>query len=437
MENVKRIHRKIPKIGLRIVKSVVAVWLCFLVDHIRDGQGIVFYSQLAALWCMREYRTNTKANAIQRTIGTTIGALYGLFFLIIRDYLQISGRKDKVINEIIISLMIMLVLYTTVLIKKKQASYFSSVVFLSIVVNHLGDANPYIFVWNRFLDTMIGIIIGIGVNQMRIPTKKERKTFFISTMDNTLLDENEKMSDYSKVELNRMIEDGLKFTIATMRTPAIIVEVMKNINLNYPVIAMDGAVLYDIQEKKYLLSYVISAKKSKELRDIFEECKIAYFTNIVIENSLFIYYPVLEDEVQKTMVKELQNSPYRDYIRREVPKEEVVLYYMMLDKKERIDNLYNILKERGYVDELKICMYESTTYKGYWYLKIFNKNATIDNMVKYLLDRFSVKNVMTFGTVQDKYDVCIDEKNPNQVVKMIKKSYEIPLWTQLHRIIHY
>lgn len=428
MEKVKRWNRKIPKIGLRIVKSVVAVLLCFLVDHIRNGQGIVFYSQLAALWCMREYRTNTKANALQRTIGTTIGAGYGLVFLLLRDYLEITGKRDKILNEIIISFMLILVLYTTVLIRKKQASYFSSVVFLSIVVNHLVDSDPYIFVWNRFLDTMIGIIIGITVNEMRIPKKKERDTFFISTMDDTLLDEHEKMSDYSKVELNRMIEDGLKFTIATMRTPAIIVENMKNIDLKYPVIAMDGAVLYDIRKKKYLLSYVMSAERAKELRDIFEENKIAYFTNIVIDDSLFIYYPVLEDEIQKKMVKELQNSPHRGYIRREVPENEEVLYYMLLDQKARIHRLYAILEEKGYADILKICMYESKNYKGYWYIKIFNKNANIDNMVRYLLRYVPAENVVTFGTVADKYDVQIDEQDPDQVVKVIKKLYEVPIW---------
>ena len=51
------------------------------------------------------------------------------------------------------------ILYTTVLLKKKNASYFSTVVFLSIVVNHIGDQNPLLFVFNRVLDTMIGIVL--------------------------------------------------------------------------------------------------------------------------------------------------------------------------------------------------------------------------------------------------------------------------------------
>ena len=70
------IDKRFPKIGFRIIKSAIAVALCFVVDYFRNGAGIVFYSQLSALWCMQVYRTNTKKNAIQRTIGTTIGAIY-------------------------------------------------------------------------------------------------------------------------------------------------------------------------------------------------------------------------------------------------------------------------------------------------------------------------------------------------------------------------
>ena len=67
-------------------------------------------------------------------------------------------------GSVIISGMIVLVIYTSVFIKKKKASYFSCVVFLSIVVNHIGDLNPYLFACNRFLDTVIGIAIGVLVN---------------------------------------------------------------------------------------------------------------------------------------------------------------------------------------------------------------------------------------------------------------------------------
>ena len=35
---------------------------------------------------------------------------------------------------------------------------------MSIVVNHFMDDNPYIFVANRTLDTLIGIVLGLVLN---------------------------------------------------------------------------------------------------------------------------------------------------------------------------------------------------------------------------------------------------------------------------------
>ena len=42
----------IPKIGMRLIKTAIAVFLCFLVDFFRDGR-ILFYSAIAAILCMQ------------------------------------------------------------------------------------------------------------------------------------------------------------------------------------------------------------------------------------------------------------------------------------------------------------------------------------------------------------------------------------------------
>lgn len=163
MRNVLK-NIEIPRIGMRIIKSAIAVLLCFAVDYFRKGAGIVFYSQLSALWCMQATRELTIKNAKQRMIGTFIGTFYGFLYIVLRQLCKIKLWGYDYLGSVVISGMVILVIYTAVLIKKKQASYFSCVVFLSIVVNHIGDSNPYLFACNRFLDTVIGIGIGVLVN---------------------------------------------------------------------------------------------------------------------------------------------------------------------------------------------------------------------------------------------------------------------------------
>lgn len=417
-------NRKIPPIGMRIIKSAVAVALCYIVSFIRGNSGIVFYSQLAALWCMQVYVSNTKKNAAQRTIGTVVGALYGLVFLLVKRAVGLSGRTTMLVDAAAISLMVVVILYTTVLMDKKQASYFSCVVFLSIVVNHMSDANPYLFVWNRFLDTMIGILIGVGVNCFSLPKQKNKDILFLSGLDDTLLDREELMSDYNKVELNRMLDEGIQFTISTMRTPASLMNPMRDIRLKLPVIAMDGAVLYDIRDKIYLKAYVVSAESARELLRLIHEQGLHCYSNVLVDDMLVIYYDEQEDEVNRRLVAQLRKSPYRNYVKRDVPDTEAVVYFMLLYPAAVMDAFYRVLEERGILKEYKVLKYDSTDYPGYSYIKIYNRNATKENMIDYLKQMEGLEKTVTFGSIPGKYDVVVEDNDTNLVVHTLKKLYE-------------
>ena len=129
--------KKLPPIGMRIIKSSIGVAMCFVIYFLRGEQGTPFYSALAVLWCIQNRTKNTITNAVQRTIGTAIGAVYGLIFILFT--LNVSNLGYGFLHYILLSLLIVPVIYTTVLLKRGNASYFSCVVYLSIVVNHLTD----------------------------------------------------------------------------------------------------------------------------------------------------------------------------------------------------------------------------------------------------------------------------------------------------------
>ena len=327
-------------------------------------------------------------------------------------------------DALFISFFIIVILYTTMLMKKKQASYFSCVVFLSVVVNHVTDSNPYLFVWNRFLDTLIGIVIGIGVNSFSLPRERRKDILFISGLDDTLLNRNDNLSDYSRVELNRMLDDGANFTLATIQTPASIMECMRDVRLKLPVIAMDGAVLYDIQEKMYLRVYVISYLKSRQILELMKQQRLHCFTNVVMDDMLVIYYDETEDEMHRQFMKKMRRSPYRNYVKRELPQGEEVVYFLLLYPKEVIEAFYKRLEETGITEELKVITGNSKDVPGYSFMKIYNQNATKENMIRYLQRQLGVERTITFGSVPDRDDVLIEPGDWENMVRMLKKMYE-------------
>lgn len=423
--------KSFPKIGLRIIKSAVAVFLCYLLNYFRGEEGIVFYSQLSVLWCIQSYISTTKKNAFQRIVGTFIGAGFGLLILllfkVLRNNFLLEGFTLYIIQAVITSLGIILVLYATVILKKKQASYFSCVVFLSIVVIHFADNNPFLFTFNRVVDTMIGIVIGVSVNLFHLPRKQHKEILFISGLDDTLLDSEYHINDFCKVELNRMIDEGLNFTLSTMRPPASIMEPMSDIRLKIPVIAMDGGVLYDTRKKQYLEKIEINESDATFITKLLDDNHVLYFANVVIDDTLLIYYNKNGtdlDEIQSKLIHDLRMSPYRNYINRPLPEGEKVVYFMLLYPSEKAQQIFLMLQKEKIDENFKVLMYPSKDYKGYSYIKIFDKYASKENMIELLKRKLKSEKTITFGTVPGKYDYVVREGDTNEVVHRIKKLFE-------------
>ena len=416
----------LPPIGMRIIKSSIGVLLGFIIYLLRGRQGAPFYTALSVLWCMQPYYSNAKANAIQRTIGTMIGAFYGLIMILLEYYFLPFG--NEVIRYLIISVLIIPVIYTTVVINKKNSSYFSCVVFLSIVVNHLNDKNPYFFVFNRVLDTMIGIGLALIINTVRIPRKKRDNLLFVSELDKALLNMHNTLTPYSKIELNKMLDNGLKFTIATMRTPAALLEALKDIRIKLPVIAMDGAILFDVKDNRYLKVYEMTHSETREFLELFKQNNLHCFVNVVVEDSVIIYYDDFKNEVEKRIYDTLRSSPYRNYIKEELPERYGAVYLMLIDENKKIENLYSQMKELGYTERFKILKYSSDDFPGYSYIKVYNKKAIKENMIQYIKELTKADDIIILESSKEGKNLRVNKNESNEIVRNLKKIYEPYFW---------
>ena len=416
----------LPPIGMRIIKSSIGVLLGFIIYLLRGKQGAPFYTALSVLWCMQPYPSNAKANARQRTIGTMIGAFYGLIMILLEYYFL--PFDNEFIRYLIISVLIIPVIYTTVVINKKNSSYFSCVVFLSIVVNHLNDKNPYFFVFNRVLDTMIGIGLALIINTVRIPRKKRDNLLFVSELDKALLNMHNTLTPYSKIELNKMLDDGLKFTIATMRTPAALLEALKDIRIKLPVIAMDGAILFDVKDNRYLKVYEMTHSETREFLELFKQNNLHCFVNVVVEDSVIIYYDDFKNDVEKRIYDTLRSSPYRNYIKEELPERYGAVYLMLIDENKKIENLYLQMKKLGYTEKFKILKYSSDDFPGYSYIKVYNKKAIKENMIQYIKELTKTEDIIILESTKEGKNLRVNKNESNEIVRNLKKIYEPYFW---------
>lgn len=420
---MKKKHR-LPLPGQRIYRSSFAVAICMLIYILRGYQGTPMFSAFAALQCIQPYTKDMKLVARKRILGTVIGAAWGLFQLLFEIELIRNGMLDERLHYVIVPLMLIPLLYSTTLFKVQETAYFSSIVFLSITISPFApDYNPYLFAFNRLLDTVIGVVVASVVNRIHLPRRKNTDTLYVSNLYHGLLDSDNRLSDFSLIELNRLMDDGAKFTISTDQTQATVRELLPGVRLRYPIITMDGAALYDVNSLEYIRTIPMDNKNSERIMRWLRENEVPFFTNTIEQNLLIIRYAELENKGMLQLFEKKRNSPYRNFIKSKADTYNHVVYLLALGTHERIAAIYDNLMKQTWIGEHRVVKNVSE-YEGYSFLKIYDASCTRETMLCELEKLMGTKETVILGDNQGKFDASIKNTDRSLLVKELKRHFE-------------
>lgn len=205
------------------------------------------------------------------------------------------------------------------------------------------------FVVNRVLDTLIGVVLAAVVNLVHLPRKKNTDTLFVSGIDDTIIGSEGALSDFSKVTLNRLIDDGCKFTVSTMETPATVRELLPGVHLKYPIIVMDGVALYDLNQMKYYEVCKMESRNAEYIRELLERNGYCAFINTIEDHLLVTYFSSLGNEAMKATYYKRRISPYRNFVKRSDIETDSVVYFLFQEIPCKTQGIFLILgKKRQY-----------------------------------------------------------------------------------------
>lgn len=159
---------ELPKVGMRNIKTAVAVVLSYLVflplgwllpDYYGGGQPGPFYACIAAVICMQSSVGQTVHQGISRLIGTAIGGVLGLVIL----------TSDTLLSAPLFLAMMLgggtvLSIWLCNVIKRPAACSISVVVLCVILFNHTGPER-YLYALNRMFETAVGVMMAVVVNR--------------------------------------------------------------------------------------------------------------------------------------------------------------------------------------------------------------------------------------------------------------------------------
>ncbi len=222
-------------------------------------------------------------------------------------------------------------------------------------------------------------------------------TLYISDLDGTLLDGNAKLSDYTKNELNRLIANGVNFSFATARTAATAIKMFDGVNINLPVVLMNGVCIYDIKDKCYIKTELMPSAAKSRLIDIINEHKLSGFLYSINGSELDVYYYNLDTPNAKAFVAERERLYGKVFTHVNNFTECInidIVYYSVSDIKEKLDGIYEELKtDKSVHAEYYRDVYDTKC----WYLEVFANTASKFNAVEYLREKYEIEYIVGFG----------------------------------------
>ncbi len=396
-----------------MVKSAFAVFLCFLIYFATGKNGIPFYSAIAAILCMQPDASDSYKTALNRCIGTLIGGCYGTLLLFILKY-TISST-DSLLYYFIISVAIIPLMYITILMRKRAATYITTVVFLSITVSHRSDLVPLVFGLSRIIETLIGILVSVVVNHLHIPRRKNHNVLFISDLNGTLLNSEHQLSSLTKVKLNHLISDGAKISVATSRTPASIVPLLKDVNFQLPIIVMNGAALYDMKEKKYIYVKNFNKADRDELFQLFHKNNVSPFAYSMFEDILHIYYSRLDNPSQQRYYDNRKSFALKAFIKKYPDEESPIMYFALYESYEIVQRVFKELTALPNADRFDVVYYKSVQDSDYYVLTVCRGDASKGLGVLELQERIKAEEIVVFG----------DDNNDISMLEVTSHSYAV------------
>lgn len=224
------------------------------------------------------------------------------------------------------------------------------------------------------------------------------RTLYISDLDGTLLNKNAELSSCSIETINTLMKKGMHFSIATARSAASAVPILKDLQLSLPIILMNGVLVFDLKSKRYLNIEYLAPTSLAILYRILKKYHLNGFLYEVKDHMLSTYYERLSNKSQQDFYTERVNKYHKvftqvnDFSSLE-PKN--LIYLSLLDKRERLEGAYQLLKDQK---DFALAYYKDVySQEDMWYLEIFSAHATKYNAVQYLKKEYHFDRIIGFG----------------------------------------
>ena len=218
---------------------------------------------------------------------------------------------------------------------------------------------------------------------------------FISDLDGTLLDKNAELPAEARDKLNRLIAQGMNFTVATARTYSSAGRILDGLDLRLPVILMNGVLIYDPAAQRYEVVNKLSGIAVERVLELRSKFNIAPFMYRMQDSVMTTAFDRLANETMHDFYEERVNKYGKKFIQSDRLEDIAadVIYFCFIDSRERLQPMYDAMKNEP---DVRMAYYPDI-YGDDHYLEIFSAAASKEAGVHYLRERLGADRITAFG----------------------------------------
>ncbi len=221
------------------------------------------------------------------------------------------------------------------------------------------------------------------------------KTLYVSDLDGTLLNREDALSAYTAETINRLIEQGLRFTFATARSWSSAQKVTAGLRLRLPAIVYNGAFVVDTSTGERLLRSRFSEAQRARIRELGEGLGLSPLVYAFVEG---------RERVSFDMGRENQGVAHYLKSRRGDPRLRPVegagalyqgesFYFTFIGEKEELLPLWEQVRE----GETWNVTFQQELYRQEYWLELMPPEATKWKAARRLKEMLGCERLVAFG----------------------------------------
>ena len=226
-----------------------------------------------------------------------------------------------------------------------------------------------------------------------------KEFLYVSDLDGTLLDTHGCFPKEWTARLNRLIERGLKFTIATARNYDSVHPILHKVNLQLPVILFNGAYLThfltgeNLEQSNYIQREVVY--ELLEMIAPLEQDPFVY----TFDEQHRLYYRNATNEGSQAYLKSLEGDGRLRYVENyEFPDSERIAGLLLIDTPAALESIHRQLLDR-YPDHLNLYFAKDIAQPKFHWLQMFHHHADKGRMLRALSRHLDIplSQIVVFG----------------------------------------